>query len=506
MRSRPRKLTFLAAGLLALLPTVVNAQSTAFTYQGKLTDGANLANGSYDLQFALFDTGGTQIGSTLTRAGTNVSGGIFTVQLDFGISAFPGANRFLEIGVRPAGVGSFTILSPRQQISSTPYAIRTLNAATADTATNSTQLGGVAASQYVQTSDSRLSDSRPPTAGSANYIQNTTSQQTANFNISGNGTVNGITSMGAPGSVYGYLIPGNSPGPYPTIGFNTYGPSYQAGVSGYGGIFQFQNGDGSFIYYTGANVSAGQPGVYTPRFTIDKFGRVGIGVFSPAFPAYLLDVRAPGGLAIYGESAATDGTGIFGAGAATTGNNVGVRGTTNSPNGYAGVFVGRVHVSNNLGIGTPDPQRLLHVNGRARIGSIPMEAHTGSVCFNFDGDLVQCEASSLRLKTNIAQFRSGLAIVRRLRPISFNWKEDGRRDIGLGAEDVAKVAPSFTVTDDKGAVTGVKYERLNLLLINAVKEQQKQIEQMRTANANLSARLRAVEKRLRKRGRQIHSR
>lgn len=48
--------------------------------------------------------------------------------------------------------------------------------------------------------------------------------------------------------------------------------------------------------------------------------------------------------------------------------------------------------------------------------------------------------------------------------------------IDLGAEDVAQVAPSFVFTNCKGEVEGVKYERLNLLLINAVKEQQAQIE------------------------------
>jgi hypothetical protein len=61
-------------------------------------------------------------------------------------------------------------------------------------ATNATQLGGLAANQYAQTSDSRLSDSRVPTAGSPAYIQNTNSQQTANFNINGNGTAGGTMS------------------------------------------------------------------------------------------------------------------------------------------------------------------------------------------------------------------------------------------------------------------------------------------------------------------------
>src|SRR5207247_59569 len=148
--------------------SAAQGQTTSFTYQGRLTDGGTPANNNYDLQFTLWDaaSGGTRQPQpapvTVTRNNVSVSGGIFTVQLDFTVNAFPGADRFLEISVRSAGVGSFTTLSPRQQISSTPYAIRTLSAATADTATNATQLGGVPANQYVQTNDTRLSDARPP--------------------------------------------------------------------------------------------------------------------------------------------------------------------------------------------------------------------------------------------------------------------------------------------------------------------------------------------------------
>src|SRR5260370_19913832 len=75
------------------------AQISVFTYQGRLTDGGTPANGNYDLQFALFDavSGGTQIGATQTSSNVSVSAGIFSVPLDFGANAFPGANRFLEI-------------------------------------------------------------------------------------------------------------------------------------------------------------------------------------------------------------------------------------------------------------------------------------------------------------------------------------------------------------------------------------------------------------------------
>jgi hypothetical protein len=52
------------------------------------------------------------------------------------------------------------------------------------------------------------------------------------------------------------------------------------------------------------------------------------------------------------------------------------------------------------------------------------------VRFNSAGDLLQCGASSLRFKTNVQPFREGFDVVQRLRPISFDWKDGGMRDIG----------------------------------------------------------------------------
>jgi hypothetical protein len=105
------------------------AQSTAFTYQGRLNIAGSPANGSYDLTFALFNSlsGGTQQGSTITNTATSVSNGVFTVTLDFG-NQFPGDNRWLEIGVQTNSGGGFSTLSPRQQLTSTPYSVRAANA------------------------------------------------------------------------------------------------------------------------------------------------------------------------------------------------------------------------------------------------------------------------------------------------------------------------------------------------------------------------------------------
>ncbi|MEO8136116.1 MAG: hypothetical protein ABI831_19340, partial [Betaproteobacteria bacterium] len=134
----------------------VYAQPTEITFQGQLQNSSAAANGNFDFEFLLFDSGGSQIGSAISRNGVAVANGIFSVNLDFG-SSFPGANRFLEIRVRQSGGGAFTTLSPRQPMTSAPYSLKSLtadnavNATTAATATNALNLGGVAANQYLQT-------------------------------------------------------------------------------------------------------------------------------------------------------------------------------------------------------------------------------------------------------------------------------------------------------------------------------------------------------------------
>jgi len=99
---------------------------TGFTYQGRLVDDNNPANGSYDIQFMLFDAAaaGTQIGGTVTINDISVIQGFFTVELDFGQTAFGGGGRWLEIAVRPgSSSGAYTTLSPRQKLSPAPSAI-----------------------------------------------------------------------------------------------------------------------------------------------------------------------------------------------------------------------------------------------------------------------------------------------------------------------------------------------------------------------------------------------
>src|SRR4051794_881174 len=84
-------LVSLAMGLCGLESAI--AQTTAFTYQGKLVDDCCPATGLYDLTFTLYDNPGPgltgQKGPIVALAHVPVTNGLFTVSLDFGSSAFP---------------------------------------------------------------------------------------------------------------------------------------------------------------------------------------------------------------------------------------------------------------------------------------------------------------------------------------------------------------------------------------------------------------------------------
>ena len=142
----------LAALLCAAFTITLHAQTTAFTYQGRLTDTGGPASGTYDLQFTLYDAdmGGSPVAGSVTNSPVAVANGLFTTTLHFGAGVFDGGDRWLEIGVRTNGsVDDFTVLSPRQPVTPTPYAFYAPSAETADNAVYVT--GPVAASQLTGT-------------------------------------------------------------------------------------------------------------------------------------------------------------------------------------------------------------------------------------------------------------------------------------------------------------------------------------------------------------------
>src|SRR5205085_2053092 len=95
------------------------------------------------------------------------------------------------------------------------------------------------------------------------------------------------------------------------------------------------------------------------------------------------------------------------------------------------------------------------------------------------GNRVGTCSSSQRYKANVQPLASGLAVIQRLRPVSFDWKDRAEHDLGFIAEEVAAVEPLLTFRNEKGEIEGVKYPQISVVLVNAVKEQQAQIEQLK---------------------------
>jgi hypothetical protein len=132
-------------------------------------------------------------------------------------------------------------------------------------------------------------------------------------------------------------------------------------------------------------------------------------------------------------------------------------------------------------------------------------AGSTQLCRNASNQIATC-SSSLRYKLNVQPFAGALEIVNQLRPVTFSWKAGGARDLGLVAEEVFRINPLLVIFNTKGEVEGVKYDRLNVVLINAVKQQQRQIEQqqdqindlkkVKAENAELRAQLSAISARL----------
>ena len=85
----------------------------------------------------------------------------------------------------------------------------------------------------------------------------------------------------------------------------------------------------------------------------------------------------------------------------------------------------------------------------------------------------QVHTSLRKLKNNIVDINNPLDKVMKLRGVEFDWKKNGNHEIGFIKEEVELVEKTFT-TDE-----GVKYSNITALLVEAIKEQQKQITELK---------------------------
>ncbi len=238
-------------------------------------------------------------------------------------------------------------------------------------------------------------------------------------------------------------------------------------------------------------------------------------------------------------------------------NNRAVYAANTHPNGWAAYFSGRGYFSGNVGIGTTAPTEKLHVvsdrillrngsdaiycsynnitnYGFELIGSYPGFGASVQRAIILGGynqnntngqgydaaNRIQCgggnsatlpiyatshiTTSSEKFKQNISALQYGLEEVLKINPVSYQYTFDKTKlyKVGFIAEQVSKIIPEVVahhdeegneVSYDKGQAVGMEYAQMTAVLVNAVKEQQAQIEELKRSLLESKERIQQLE-------------
>jgi hypothetical protein len=124
-------------------------------------------------------------------------------------------------------------------------------------------------------------------------------------------------------------------------------------------------------------------------------------------------------------------------------------------------------------------------------GNIGMGLTNPTVRLQVNGDIIAnsiAGSSDARFKTNIAPIKNPLQKVLQLRGVNFDWntkafpdkKFSDQKAIGFIAQEVEKVLPEVVQTENSNeGYKAVQYDKVVALLVEAIKEQQKQIDRLK---------------------------
>ena len=212
---------------------------------------------------------------------------------------------------------------------------------------------------------------------------------------------------------------------------------------------------------------------------------VGIGTTAPLFPLHVeRNDNSGAGIQVVAENQSTSGA-SFAVFNATSDNGVTAEmvadgigtGPLHTPSGYFGTYTNQP-----IGLITANVERL-HITATGQVGvGTSAPTHPFQVAQGLGAAFADSWTtySSRRWKTNIQTLPNALAKVEQLRGVSYDLKGSGKHEIGVIAEEVGQVVPEVVSFEENGKdAQGVDYSRLTAVLIEAVKEQQRQIQDQR---------------------------
>jgi len=322
----PRLQINIGLALVALVATTMAEPiGSGFTYQGQIKELGTPLDGSVDLKVTLFSVAinGTPL-NEVDITDVPVTNGLFTVELDFGVTAFDGEARWLEVAVRfphdPTDTEPFATLTPRQPITANPYALQTRGLFVND-------LGDVG-------------------VGTTNPGEK--------LDVAGNIDAAGRITSGGSIAIDGTGATGIVNNPAGALSFRTGGATrvYIDDSFGLVGIGTTSPDNTRLDVVSGITATAFR----AANTAADNSTRTG--VHGKAASLH--------GRGVYGEATGDSGRGVYGYASSSSGTNYGVYGSTSSPDGYAGYFRGgRNYFEGKVGIGTDSPSHPLDVQTTA---------------------------------------------------------------------------------------------------------------------------------------------
>jgi hypothetical protein len=305
-------------------------------------------------------------------------------------------------------------------------------------------------------------------AGSPNYIQNTTNQQVgASFNIGGTGKV-GILDVQTQINMGGIRVikRAGTDGLFAGI-FSGSSQTTGTGNSYFGSFAGSFNTTGSENAFFGLNAGGVTIGSGNSFFGAGAGGNGAGNSDDNTFVGHNADFSA--------TQLTGDHNTLLGANATLNPTNAGVilKYATAIGADAEVLFSDMIVIGKTAGTygGVARPADIVRIPGILQTG---LSSPGGSpLCYN--NGISFC-SSSLRYKTDLQPYLGGLDVLRRLMPITYTWKSNGRRDIGFGAEQVAEVEPLLTFKNESGEIEGVNYGQISTVVVNSIKEQQSQIE------------------------------
>jgi hypothetical protein len=147
-----------------------------------------------------------------------------------------------------------------------------------------------------------------------------------------------------------------------------------------------------------------------------------------------------------------------------------------------------------LGIGaafyvsSEQPSTNIDVDGNARFRNIGSDPSAGALHYTLNGTLTTA-TSDIRLKENVEPLTNSLEKVLQLTGVTYSWiGQEGKR-IGFIAQEVEKVIPElvFTNNNTEDKIKGIHLDNITAVLVEAIKEQQKIIEELKVRISNLES-------------------